>query len=307
MCCRSTARAKACSRRSSRPGRAKRAWRAGGADPQSLLPSLCGGSRGRGRGAHLPAEPGDDRLPARPRRHSMRRCSRAPSRSISARPRTRKARWPITRYSRRRSRSPAATISCCSPMSAIRRSMATTPPPGALETAFARKRELCQCRRFPIAVEALRPAGPEVGLRRGRSRLHRGFRPLPQRRLPASAAPRAACLGRGLVGRGACGGGTGALPRRISTSPTSCSKAALATGARRAPSFCGSIWPLRGRRGGGENPLESLWCQSAAGHLSRARASRTAEIRARTMSGSPSCMTLVTTREALARIVATLG
>ena len=55
-------------------------------------------------------------------------CS-GPSRSISARRRTRKARSPIAAISPRPSRSRAASISCCSPTSAIRRSMPTPRPP----------------------------------------------------------------------------------------------------------------------------------------------------------------------------------
>ena len=48
---------------------------------------------------------------------------------------------------------------------------------------------------------------------------------------------------------------------------------------------------IRRRREGRDNPLERLWCQSAAGSLSRASATRRLTIRERTMSGSRSCMT----------------
>ena len=98
--------------------------------------------------------------------------------------------------------------------------------------------------------------GLAVRVRRRRSRLHRALRALPQRRLPASAAPHPACLGRCLVRRSACRARDGRSIAPISTWPTPCSRAATATGARKAASSSGSTWPAHG---GGEAATKTLW------------------------------------------------
>ena len=149
------------------------------------------------------------------------------------------------------------------------------PPPGALETAHGETGNLRQCRGVPVALQALRAAGPQVRLRRRRSRIHRGLRPLPQRRLPASAASRAACLGRPLGETRRMSSRAGRSTARISTSPTQSWRAAMATGGPPGASFFGSnMAGFRGRGGGRENPLERVWCQSAAGSLSRTSRAR---------------------------------
>ena len=154
-----------------------------------------------------------------------------------------------------------------------------------------RDREPRQCRGVPVAVQALGAAGLKVGLRRRRSRVHRGLRPLPQRRLPASAASRAACLGRGL-------GATRSMWSRDgrSTGENFAMRRRLPGGRYgyrrpRGASFFGSNMAAFG---GGERPRKpfgkgvvSECCRELISHKPNPMAS----IRARTTSGSRSCMT----------------
>ena len=80
-------------------------------DPQSVLRRLFGRRRRRRMRAGVSADHPRDRLPARPRRASTRRCCSAPSPSTSPRRRTRRARSPTRPISRGWSAWRAATAS----------------------------------------------------------------------------------------------------------------------------------------------------------------------------------------------------
>ena len=80
-------------------------------DPQSVLRRLFGRRRRRRLRAGLSADHARDRLPARPRRDRRDAARRAPSRSISPRRRTRKARSPTRLISRASSAWRAASAS----------------------------------------------------------------------------------------------------------------------------------------------------------------------------------------------------
>ena len=146
-------------------------------------------------------------------RPSTRRFSRGPSPSISARRRIRKAPWPTGPISPAPSRSRGASTSSSSPTNAIRRSMATTRLRRARD-GLCRDREPRQCGGVPVAVQALGPAGLEVGLRRRRSGVHRAFGRFrnvacPQVPLPVQHVSAEAWADEGHVER------TGALPREF--------------------------------------------------------------------------------------------
>ena len=148
-----------------------RAGQAGDPDPQSVLRRLFGRRRRRRLRAGLSADHARNRLPARSRRDRRRRCSRAPSPSISPRRRTRRARSPTTPISTRlvalarRFGFLVFADECYCEIYLNGR-----PPPGMLEASAAGLR---QRRRVPLAVEALQPARAARRLRRRRPPLPR--------------------------------------------------------------------------------------------------------------------------------------
>ena len=201
--------------------------------------------------------------------------------SISARPRTRKAPWRRAPISRRRSRSRAATTFSCSPTNAIRRSM-------AMRRRLARSRRptpgrgsLRQRRRLPVALQALGPARA----------CGRASSPATPTSSPPSAAsatsPARKCRFPSSMSRSRPGAmrstwsRAGRSTARISTWPTPFWAPATAIG---GPGGAFFLWlnlaDFGGRRGGGDNPLERVWCQSAAGSLSRASGARRGQSRA---------------------------
>ena len=143
---------------------------AGGADPQSVLCRLCGRRDRRRLRAGLSAGDRGDRLPARSRCARRRPCWRAPSRSISPRRRTRKARSPIAPISTsstalaRRFGFLIFADECYCEIYSDRR---------AAGHARSRRARFRQCRRVPLAVEAFEPAGAAHRLCRRRPQFPR--------------------------------------------------------------------------------------------------------------------------------------
>ena len=165
------------------------------------------------------------------------------------------------------------------------------PPPGDARDGLCRDRKPRQRGDVQLAVEAFGAAGLQIGVRRRRSR---------------SSSPRSAAFATSPARKCRCPcstsrprpGPTSAMSRRgarstagISPSPTSCSRAATATAARGELLSLAENGGFRGRRRGRENPLERVWCQSAAGQLISHKPNPTASIRARTISGSRWCKT----------------
>ncbi len=166
------------------------------------------------------------------------------------------------------------------------------PPPGALETAYAETGSLANVVAFNSLSKRSGLPGLRSGFVAGDPEFIAAFGRFPQRRLPASAAAGAACLGRRLGRRSAMSRRAARSTARISTIADD-----PAWGPLRLPAAGRKLLSLaeyggfRGWRGGRENPLERVWCQSAAGGLSRTSRTRWRSIRVRTMSGSRSCMT----------------
>ncbi len=185
------------------------------AHPQSLLPGLCGGSGGLGRSTSLSCRARRDRLPARARRH-RRGAARAHHRaSISARPRTRKARSHRAPISPRRSRSRAATTSSCSPTNAIRRSMATWRRLARSRRPTPRRGSLANVVAFQSLSKRSGLPGLRSGFVAGDPDFIAAFGRFRNVACPQVPLPYPACLGGGVERRGARGAGQGALPRQF--------------------------------------------------------------------------------------------
>ena len=170
-----------------------------------------------------------------------------------------------------------------------------------------RDREPRQRRRLPVALQALGPSGFEVRLRRRRSRLHRRLRPLPQCRMPAGSASHPACLGRGVERRGARGAGQGALPREFRPGRCHSGLRATAIDGRAEPSFFGSIWPISGAARGPRQPFGKTVVSKCCRELISRERNPTGTIPGRDYVRVALVHDTDTTREALTRIVATLG
>ena len=165
------------------------------------------------------------------------------------------------------------------------------PAPGRARDGGCASGRPCQCRRLPVAVEAFRPAGAEIGLCRRRPEFIAAFGRFrnvacPQMPLPIQHASVAAWVDEAHVEQGR------ARYRQNFAIADEVLRAGTAIGARRAPSSSGSI---SAHSGGGEAAAKTLWKDCGVKVLPGtylAQAGQTAAIRARTMSGSPSCMTL---------------
>ncbi len=183
-----------------------------------------------------------DRPPARSRRAGARARHPAPHGrpSTCARPPTRRARSPGPTTCARRWRWRASYDFMLFFDECYSEIYTREPPTGGLEIAAAHARALQEPRRLQLAVQALEPARPALGLRRRRRRFPRdaGRDPQPRRRRRC----RAPCsMPRRRSGRRSSTSPSSARPiAPSSTSATSCWRAASAIAGRAAASSCGS-------------------------------------------------------------------
>ena len=117
-----------------------------------------------------------------------------------------------------------------------------TPPPGALEAAFAANESFANVVTFNSLSKRSGLPGLRSGFVAGDPAFIAAFARFRNVACPQVPLPIQHVSVRGLVRRGACRAGPGALPRRTSTLPAPCCKAVTATAARKGAFFCGSIW-----------------------------------------------------------------
>ena len=207
---------------------------------------------------------------------STRRCSSGRSPSISARRPTRKAPSPSRAYLARAIALARRFDFLLFADECYSEIYCDTPPPGALETAHAETGSLANVVAFNSLSKRSGLPGLRSGFVAGDPGVHRRLLPrfrnvaCPQVPLPVQHVSAAAWADEAHVEQGR------ALYRRnFDIADDASWRAATATAARPGAFF---LWlnmaGFRGRGGGRENPLERVWCQSAAGSLSRASRAR---------------------------------
>ena len=251
-----------------------RAGQAGDPDPQSVLRRLLGRRRRRRLRAGLSA--GHARKPASCpiSTRSTRRCSRAPSPSISPRRRIRRARSPTRAYldAARRAGAPLR-------LPDLRRRVLF----GDLSATDSRRRHAAKSSGpdfanvvvFHSLSKRSNLPGLRVGFAAGDRRFLGRFLELRNIAAPQVPVPAQEVADRRLRRRSACRGEPRALRRRNSISPTRSSATATATSARPAASFSGST----SRAHGGDEAVDRETVARGGlrvmpGQLSRARRRR---------------------------------
>ena len=249
------------------------------AHPQSLLPGLRGGSGSLWRSTSLPR-----RAPRRPASCpssmlSTKTCSSARSPSISARPRTRKARSRRAAYLAQAIALARAHDFLLFADECYSEIYGDVAPPGALETAYAETGSLANVVVFQSLSKRSGLPGLRSGFVAGDPDFIAAFGRFrnvacPQVPLPIQHVSVAAWSDEEHVEQGR------ALYRaNFDLADAILGLALRLSTAGRSLLSLARFGRFRGRRGGRDNPLERLWCQSAAGSLSRAGGTRRGQSR----------------------------